>query len=242
MRGFNLDVPPMRDKLHAVTTAARRPRARAFVDSLASETREALLARGTQQTWAAQDVVYRQGEPGDSMAIIMSGRLAAHVTSSTQNNVTLWVGGAGQVVGELALVRHDHTRTSTVTAVEASTTLSISKDVFEELRRSHDSLTLALFELLAARVDRLSRRVAEAHHDTVDTRVAKRLLELHRVYHADEADVVLPFTQDDLAGMAGATRPSVNQALRALEALGIIRLGRGRVEIVDLAALNQRAQ
>ncbi|MCY7374124.1 MAG: helix-turn-helix domain-containing protein [Spirochaetaceae bacterium] len=48
-------------------------------------------------------------------------------------------------------------------------------------------------------------------------------------------------TQEDLATMAGTSRPTVNRVLRGMEDAGVLRLGRGRIEVLDVAALRQRA-
>src|SRR3954452_12706775 len=56
-----------------------------------------------------------------------------------------------------------------------------------------------------------------------------------------EPTVTVPLTQDVIAGLAGASRPTTNQALRALEAAQVIRIGRARIEILDAGELRQRA-
>jgi CRP/FNR family transcriptional regulator, cyclic AMP receptor protein len=53
---------------------------------------------------------------------------------------------------------------------------------------------------------------------------------------------VIPLTQEDLATMAGTTRPTVNRILREVEMAGVIRLSRARVEIVDQAGLARTAR
>ena len=52
--------------------------------------------------------------------------------------------------------------------------------------------------------------------------------------------VVVPITQDDLAGMAGTTRPTTNQVLQRLADEGVLSLGRGRIELRDVPALRRR--
>ena len=57
-----------------------------------------------------------------------------------------------------------------------------------------------------------------------------------------EKTVVVPLTQDVIASLAGASRPTTNQALRAVETAGIVTIGRARIEILDPAALVRRAR
>jgi CRP-like cAMP-binding protein len=58
----------------------------------------------------------------------------------------------------------------------------------------------------------------------------------------DAGPVVLPITQDDLASMAGTTRPTVNRVLKAAEADGLVALARGRIEVLDAPQLTRRSR
>ena len=53
--------------------------------------------------------------------------------------------------------------------------------------------------------------------------------------------MTIPFTQSQLADLAGGTRPSVNQALQRLVDQGIVSVGRGRVEVLDRPRLSAKA-
>ena len=50
---------------------------------------------------------------------------------------------------------------------------------------------------------------------------------------------MVPLTQEDLAGLAGTTRPTVNEMPRRMEGLGAVALARGRVEVLDVAAVTR---
>lgn len=71
----------------------------------------------------------------------------------------------------------------------------------------------------------------------------RRLLDLVELYRVDsETTITVPLTQDDLAQLAGTTRPTTNQVLRAAEVAGALQISRGRIEVLDLAALERRAR
>jgi CRP-like cAMP-binding protein len=74
----------------------------------------------------------------------------------------------------------------------------------------------------------------------VDRRVHRRLLELAHSYGPADGSVTVPLSQAQLADLVGATRPSVNQVLQRLAELQVVRLGRSRIEVLDLAALERR--
>ncbi len=69
-------------------------------------------------------------------------------------------------------------------------------------------------------------------HLPVETRVRDRLARLVSTV-GGEPPITLLLTQEDLASLAGTTRPTVNRILRELVADGIVRLGRGRIVVID---------
>jgi CRP-like cAMP-binding protein len=82
----------------------------------------------------------------------------------------------------------------------------------------------------------------EALFVRVDKRVLRRVLALAELYGEGRAGTTIPVRQEDVAELAGATRPTVNRALKEAEAGGAIALGRGRITVLDperLAALSR---
>jgi CRP-like cAMP-binding protein len=126
-----------------------------------------------------------------------------------------------------------------VVALEPTETVTLSRAVFEEARRLHPELVDVVNQLLAATIERLSQALLEAMYLGVDERVARRLVELAEIYRTGAVRVVVPITQDDLAGMAGTTRPTANLVLGRLADAGAVRLERGRIEVTDLASLRR---
>ncbi len=57
-----------------------------------------------------------------------------------------------------------------------------------------------------------------------------------------DLSIEVPLRQDDLASLAGSTRPTANRVLRSLEDTGVITLARGQITVVDIAALCTRAR
>ena len=103
---------------------------------------------------------------------------------------------------------------------------------------TYPSVDRLLVEYLAAQVRRLSERLTEALCIETRTRVLRRLLELHGVFDSGPVSV----TQEEIATMAGTTRPTVNRVMQDLAEAGIVELGRGRFTVVDPAALARTAR
>ncbi|HET8605231.1 MAG TPA: Crp/Fnr family transcriptional regulator [Marmoricola sp.] len=205
--------------------------------SLGAEERAALLAVARRRPFERDDVVCHEGDRADALHLVASGRLA--VTSSLPSGATamLNVLGPGDYFGELALLRPAGRRTATVRALEPAVTLAVEGRAFRRLCETSPGLEHALSVLLADQVETLSRHLVEALYEGLDVRVNRRLAELCRIYGHGDGCVELPLTQSQLAELVGGTRPSVNQLLQRLERQGVVALGRGRITVVDPAAL-----
>jgi CRP/FNR family transcriptional regulator, cyclic AMP receptor protein len=206
--------------------------------SLSESDQARVLDSARRRGFAVGETLFSEGDPGTALHLIESGRVAIRVTTPDGEVATLTVVGPGEAFGEMALLRRSSTRTASAIAMEPVTTLSLERDVFLRLCVEHPHVERLLIGLLAARVERLSGHLVEALYLGVDKRVLRRLLELCRVYGAPGAEtVVVPLTQEELAGLAGTTRPTVNTLLRQLQDKGMVALSRGRVEVLDMAAL-----
>jgi CRP/FNR family transcriptional regulator, cyclic AMP receptor protein len=145
--------------------------------------------------------------------------------------------GPGDTFGELALLSPGHRRSATATALEATETWTLSGAQLAGPQGRRPGVDALLIQLLSARVHRLTGQLVDALYVPVPQRVARVLLELSRAYAENAGRVAMFVTQDDVAGLTGAGRPTVNQVLRALEAAGAIELRRGRIDVVDRAEL-----
>ncbi len=187
------------------------------------------------------DALFHQGDPSDGLHVVESGRLAVRVTTETGDSVTLDVIGPGRVVGELSLVRPGTARTATVLALDDASTRMLTLDAFQALVREHPAVATTAAALLADTVERLTGQLVEALSVNVDRRVARRIWTLADLHGGPVPGTSLPLTQQEMADLAGAARPTVNQSLKRLEAQGAIALYRGGVRIVDADVLRKRA-
>jgi CRP-like cAMP-binding protein len=203
--------------------------------------RREVLAMARRRQFERGEVLFHEGDPADTVHFIAEGRVMARRTSPMGDSVAFRVIGPGRALGDVAVVSTAQRRSSTVSALEPTTTLSLTFAEFAQLCERHPGIQTQLATLLAARVKRLSDHLLEALFLPTDRRVVRRLLELCEQYEASpNGPVVIPLTQTDVAELAGATRPSTNRVLRALEAEGLLRLRRGQVHIVDRAGLRRK--
>lgn len=213
-----------------------------LLQGLPEEDARRVIATAGRRTFARGEVVFHEGDAANSLHVIMKGRVAVRTATPLGDTATLAVLGPGDTFGELALLSPDEVRTASVIALEPTETTTIDREGFTALRKEHPAVTDMLVSLLAAQVRRLSVRLLEAHFVSADTRVLRRLLELTQAYGEGADGTVIPLTQEDVAGLAGTTRATVNRVLREEQGRGTVELARGKITVVDPIALARRAR
>ena len=193
-----------------------------------------VLQIARRRTFDRREVVFHRGDPADTLHLVHSGRFAVRIGTPLGDTVMLNLLGPGETFGEIALLDDSAPRSATVVAVEKSETRAIHKLDFDALRARHPGVADILATALALRVRRLSELLVEAHYESADTRVRRRVAEL-----AGEGGVV-PLTQEELSNLAGTSRATVNRVLREAQARGELALRRGRIEVLDRERLARR--
>jgi CRP/FNR family transcriptional regulator, cyclic AMP receptor protein len=199
-----------------------------------------VLASARRRRFRRREVLFHRGDLGDAVHLIASGTVAVYVTTPTGSMAIFAVFGPGQAVGEMALVEAGE-RTATAIALEQSETLSLRREQFEELRSRHPQVDRMLVDLLAARVRRQNVYLVDAYFSSAERRVLRRLAEISDLMPEKAGVRTIRITQEDLAALAGTTRPTANRVLRELERAGALGLRRGRIEVLDLDLLVARA-
>lgn len=213
--------------------------------SLTEAEREEFVARTRRRSYDRTEILVHEGDPSDSLHLVESGRLAVRVDTIDGDTAMLNVIGPGAWFGELSLLGDENAvRTATVLALEPSTTRTLTSKAFEELRHQHPAVGELLLTLMARRIDELSNRLVEVMYVSLDRRVFRRLVELCDIYttEAPATSVTVPLTQEQLAGLVGGTRSSVNEVLQKLAKQGIVELGRGRIVVHHLGELVRKGR
>jgi CRP/FNR family transcriptional regulator, cyclic AMP receptor protein len=212
-----------------------------MLDLLDDEQRAEFIKRARRRHFSRNEVLFHDGDPGDTLHVVIKGHLAVRITTPRGQTAAVRILGPGDHFGELAVLAPG-VRTGTVVALEAAETLSLHRDQLEELLSRVPEMQNVLTQALVAEVRRLAAALVDALYVPADQRVWRRLRELAGMYGARSGPVVVPLTQDHLAELVGTTRSTVNRVLRVAESNGAIRLARGRIEILDPEALDRLAR
>ncbi|MDQ1454978.1 MAG: family transcriptional regulator, cyclic receptor protein [Actinomycetota bacterium] len=213
-----------------------------LLDVLSEPDRRELLARARRRRFARHEVLFHEGDPGDSLHLVSRGHIALRIHTPFGDIATMRIVRPGEFFGELAVVSPGP-RNATAAALDAAETIAIDRELVTGLRDEHPQISALIVEALVSEVRRLAQQVVEAMYVPVDKRVWRRLEEMTKVFGAnDTPETTIPITQDVLAQLSGCTRPTTNRVLRVGENAGIIEMARGRIEIHDFAALQRRAR
>jgi CRP/FNR family cyclic AMP-dependent transcriptional regulator len=211
------------------------------LESLSASTREALVGAGQPREFRPGEVVFHQGDPCDSLFLLRRGRVSVSMLTPAGDCVTVGLIAAPEAFGEVGLIRSDHRHTASVVALDEVHVLSVHASRFHDLRADHPELGDWLLRTLVHRLERMSALLEDALFLDARQRVARRLLDC-RCSLGIGGSEPLPLTQDDLAAMAGVSRPTANRVLRRLQDQGSVRLGRRHIAVADIESLARAAR
>jgi CRP/FNR family transcriptional regulator, cyclic AMP receptor protein len=199
-------------------------------------TRLEVAGRAGRRVVERGQVICWQGEPGESMFVLLNGAVKLVVRSKDGELVELVRHQPPASFGELAVL-DGGPRSATAEAVERSTLLVVTRAELLRLLHSEEQVAEALLRSLGGMVRRTTHQVTDLAFLSLQERVAAKLLELAGPGGARTRRL----TQVELATMVGGARQSVNQALKALEGRGYIRVAGRAVEILDPQQLHRLA-
>ena len=202
--------------------------------------RLATVAR--RRTYRRGEVIFHQGDPGDSLHFLTEGRVKVVLDAESGDEAVIAILGPGDSFGELALIDGEP-RSATVETLEPVQTVSLARADFLALVRTSPQLAERLMITLAGMVRKADETMADLVFLDLEGRLVKKLLELAEAHGRDvdgAIEIELPMTQEDLAAMIGATRASVNKLLGWYEDHGAIRRRGRRIAIFDKERLRRR--
>ena len=211
----------MMDDTFAVDALARCP----LFANATQEMLDSMVRRLRRRKFRRNEVIFHQGDPGDSLHVVASGAVKILLPSAEGEEAIIATLRPGDFFGELALL-DGATRSATATALEPSETLTLPRPVLMDLLGTVPGLGDALLVGLARELSRLTSQVEELHFLDLAGRLAMRLTRLAQESQPDASGKISlnwPYTQSDLAAMIGGTRQSVNRLLGGARGRGFDR-------------------
>lgn len=202
---------------------------------LGEERLRALAAMARHRRYPAGQVLCTEGDPADQLIVLLDGRVKAGRVSAEGREVVLAVEAAPVAFDKTALLV-DGTHRATRTAMTPVEVAYLPRAAVLELVATEPSVAARLLRTLAATVRDLDDRLTDVTVRDVPARVATWL-----VRRCADGRVPLHAGQAGLGAEIGATRVSVNRALRSFERRGMIEIGAGEVIVLDRPALDRLA-
>jgi CRP/FNR family cyclic AMP-dependent transcriptional regulator len=200
-----------------------------------------LASVAVPRRWGAGEVIFREGDPGDTCYIVQRGTVRITRNHSDGRTITLAELREGEIFGDLAMFDSE-VRSATVEAAEETTAVALLAGDMRRLLLRHPDISLKLLSAFADRLKEANERISRQSFQTVASRVAGVLLshvEAETVDEVEPRDVLVRSTRAEMAQLAGSSRESVSRFLATLERAGLVTCGRGKVVVHDPAALRR---
>lgn len=163
-----------------------------------------LIPHLEQMSFRAGDTVFRQGDPGDCLYLIVQGTARVFLSSKVTGERPLALLGSGECIGEIALLSGE-SRSANVEAVTDLTVLRLLKNRFDDLMKQHHALALYFAGQMANRLASANNTI---HHEEKDETAA--MIEAEETGEIQEKP------------SAAAFPPSLRQRLKNRKFIGMV--------------------
>jgi len=211
---------------------------------LAADQRAGLIAQARTRKFAPEEAVFLMGSSGDSMMVVLTGRIHISMPSEDGKEIVLATLGPGEIFGEIAMLDGKERTADAKAATECSLAVLYRRDVlafFEQYPAAWSSIVSVLCE----RLRNTDQQMAEVAMLALPVRLAKALLRmatLGRPSGTGDAASEIHLTQRELGNVVGATRESINKHLGDWQRKGIVQITERLITIVNQSALENLAR
>jgi len=202
-----------------------------FFTLLSDRELDVIRAVASEKTYPKNAVVLTEGEMGDSLYMIQSGKVKVFIGDEEGREIILKILGPGAFFGEMSMI-DKQPRSASVTTIEASTFQVLTHAAFERCVEQEPRIANMVMQILAQRVREADRKIGTLALMDVYGRVASTLLEL-AVQSNGKLVVSEKLSQQELANMVGASREMVNRILKDLSDRGFITVESKSITIIN---------
>ena len=215
-----------------------------LLQALADDELDRLARYSRTRELESGELIFSKGDPGDSMAVVIEGRVVIGSTSIDGKELVLNIIHSGDVLGEIAFIDGED-RTADAKALEKTAILVLERRHFLPLLEERQQLAMELLVVLCKRLRNTTDQIEDTAFYELKIRLARKLVAFAEHYAEDGDDsghIALPVNQSELGAMLNATRESVNRQLRELVKDEFIELKQGAITILDREGLEDFAE
>jgi CRP/FNR family transcriptional regulator, cyclic AMP receptor protein len=188
---------------------------------LQEESLRRIAATGVVRHFPKQTILIHEGDAGDSLYIIVSGKVKVYASSAAGREVVLGFHGPGEYVGEMSL--DGAPRSASVITVEPATCAIVTRVQFQGFLAAHPEFARHLIETLIRRVRIATEDVKSLALSDVYGRLVRLLNALATVENGTTA-VREKLTQQEIADRVGASRDMIGKLMKDLVAGGYLQV------------------
>ena len=213
-----------------------------FLGRLPDAALDALVRRGQVRTYAKGALIYRRGDPGDSLMVVITGRVKLANTNLGGKEVVLHFLGVGDIYGELAALDGKERAADAIALDDADVFVVSTRDLLPTLA-AHPDAMLAIIRSLCEKV-RAGAAIIVDNTLEMRGRTAMGLLRLARQHGRKSTDGVslqLTISQEELGKYLWLSRPNVSRQLGQLKLANMIKISGTEITILDEKGLAEIA-
>lgn len=199
-----------------------------------------LASLSNLETQGETHLVFRRGDPGNEMYVIVSGGVKVSIALQSGKELVLGNLGPGESFGEIALFDPGK-RTASVTTTASSSFLVIYRPTFLPFLHEHPDVAIRLLGMLAHRLRVMDEMVKDTLFLDTPSRLARKLLDLAKVYGRytrHGIQLATPFSTEELAEITELSSESVRTQVRAWCRQRLLKIHRGYITMTDPGELS----
>lgn len=196
---------------------------------------EALLGHSRVDKVRKREVLMRQGDPGESVVILLTGTARIDMVASNGRAIVLDYLGPGTVLGEIAVLDGGE-RTATATMMEEGSVIRLTRRACIDFIEAHPRVAMRMLQEMARRLRQMNETIESDRAFSSGPRLARylqRLFDDEVSHHKLKVDL----SQTELGNFVGISRENINRQLSAWADSGLIELDHGKIRILDCEAL-----
>ena len=199
-----------------------------------------IISAGREKHYRRKQTIFSEGDSVRQVVLLLSGFVKIKQLGLNGNEVILRVTGVGDIVGAFRLSVNYH-HCSTAEATQPSTAIVWDAATFERLLGSFPAFRRNTVRALEERLQEMEQRFREVSTEKVGSRLSSELLRLsNRLGHTVNGECLeISLSRLELAQLTGTTLFTVSRLLSRWQKLGIVRIGREAVLVLDFAALTR---
>lgn len=176
--------------------------------------------------------VFVEGDAVGAIALLISGVVRVYKIGETGREITLYRFGLGQsCILTANAILSQQSFPAIATVERDAEAVMVPADLFREWVGRYDLWRKFVFDLLSLRLSSVMAIVEEVAFQRMDARVVQLLLS------REAKDGIIRITHQEIAAELGSSREVISRILEDFTERGLIRSGRGRVEILDRNSL-----